>query len=256
MIYNHLCDALEQRAAIGNKVASVRTCLSQSPYPPFQGGTSGPAGFPSPYGCHCPPTPARHPMMPCSALEGGACEAGGPGPHGGFLLLGMTTSIRHYWRLLPDTIASERHAWREKPNNLKLAQQTKVLIHNQLADKAKARLPTFSHNLHLAIHRILLILSNIHRVTTCRLFESIQFCDVPFFVTHRIICGTSAIPDNRCLTEWISSVKLRLLTDKLFILNNLSVKSHLFTDKLSILSQLFTVIGSWWRAGQPRTAKS
>ena len=25
------------------------------------------------------------------ALEGGACEAGGPGPHGGFLLLRMTT---------------------------------------------------------------------------------------------------------------------------------------------------------------------
>ena len=68
------------------------------------------------------------------------------------------------------------HAQREKPNNLKLAQQTKVLIHNQLADKAKARLPTFSHNLHLAIHRILLILSNIHRITTCRLFDSIQFC--------------------------------------------------------------------------------
>ena len=31
----------------------------------------------------CPPTPARHLMMPCSALEGGACEAGGPGPRGG-----------------------------------------------------------------------------------------------------------------------------------------------------------------------------
>ena len=36
------------------------------------------------------------------------------------------------------------HAQREKPNNLKLAQQTKALIHNQLVDKAKARLPTFS----------------------------------------------------------------------------------------------------------------
>ena len=39
------------------------------------------------------------------------------------------------------------------------------------------------------------------------------------------------------------------------ILNNLSVKPHLFTDNLSILSQLFTVIGSWWQAGQPRTEK-
>ena len=194
--------------------------------------------------------------LPPSALEGVACEAGGPGPHGGFLLLRITTSVRHNWRLLPDTIASERHAWREKPNNLKLAQQTKTLIHNQLVGKAKARLPTFSHNLHLVVHYISLTLKNIHKITTCRLFESIQFCDVPFFVTHRIICGPSAIPDNRCLTEWISSVKLRLLTDKLFILNNLSVKPHLFTDNLSILSQLFTVIGSWWRAGQPRTEKN
>ena len=67
--------------------------------------------------------------------------------------------------------------------------------------------------------------------------------------------STSAIPDNRCLTEWVLSVKTRLLTDKLLILNNLSVKPHLFTDNLSILSQLFTVIGSWWRAGQPRTEK-
>jgi hypothetical protein len=181
-------------------------------------------------------------MMPCSALEGVACEAGGPGPHGGFLLLGMTTSVRHNWRLLPDTITSERHVQREKPNNLKLAQQTKALIHNQLADKEKARLPTFSHNLHLVTRYIFLTLKNIHKITTCRLFESIQFCDVPFFVTHRIICGPSAIPDNRCLTEWISSVKLRLLTDKLFILNNLSVKPHLFTDKLSILSQPYSVI--------------
>ena len=39
--------------------------------------------------------PARHLMMPCSALERGTHEAGGPGPHGGFLL--------------PDTIASVRH---------------------------------------------------------------------------------------------------------------------------------------------------
>ena len=148
------------------------------------------------------------------------------------------------------------HEQREKPNNLQLAQQTKALIHNKLAYGAKARLPTFSHNLHLVVHYISLTLKNIHKITTCRLFESIQFCDVPFFVTHRIICGPSAIPDNRCLTEWISSVKLRLLTDKLFILNNLSVKPHLFTDKLSFLSQLFTVIGSWWRAIQPHTAKS
>ena len=68
--------------------------------------------------------------------------------------------------------------------------------------------------------------------------------------------GLSVIPDNRYLTEWILSVKPRLLPDKLLILNNLSVKPYLFTDKLSLLSQLFTVIGSWWRARQPHSAKN
>ena len=60
--------------------------------------------------------------------------------------------------------------------------------------------------------------------------------------TPHFFVSTSAIPDNRCLTEWVLSVKHCLLPDKLLILNNLSVKPHLFTDKLSILSQLFTVI--------------
>jgi len=31
--------------------------------------------------------------LPPSALEGGACEAGGPGPHGGFLLCRNTASL-------------------------------------------------------------------------------------------------------------------------------------------------------------------
>ena len=152
---------------------------------------------------------------------------------------------------------SVRHDQREKPNNLKLAQQTKALIHNQLVDKAEARLPTFSHNLHLVAHYILLTLDNIHQITRCRLFDSIQFgvCLIPRNAPHFFVSPT-AIPVNRCLTEWISSVKPRLLPDKLLILNNLSVKPYLFTDKLSFLSQLFTVIGSWWRAGQLRTAKS
>ena len=56
-------------------------------------------------------------------------------------------------------------------NNLKLAQPTKVLIHNQLADKAKVRLPTFSHNLHLFAHHIFLTLNNIYQITTRRLFD-------------------------------------------------------------------------------------
>ena len=99
-------------------------------------------------------------------------------------------------------IVSVRHDQREKPNNLKLIQQTKVLIRNQLADKAKARLPTFSHNLHLNIHSISLTFSDIHQKPTCRLFDSIQFCVTSFLVTHRIFfVSPSAIPDNRCLTE-------------------------------------------------------
>ena len=133
------------------------------------------------------------------------------------------------------------HDQREKPNNLKLAQQTKVFIHNQLVDKAKARLPTFSHNLHLIAHCILLTLNNIHQIT--RLFDSIQlcFCLIPRNAPHFFVSPT-AIPVNRCLTEWISSVKPRRLTDKLLILKYLSVKHHMFTDKLSILSQPYSVI--------------
>ena len=59
----------------------------------------------------------------------------------------------------------------KKPNNLKLIQPTKVLIHNQLVDKAKAKLPTFSHNLHLSAHHIFLTLNNIPKITTRRLFD-------------------------------------------------------------------------------------
>ena len=114
------------------------------------------------------------------------------------------------------------HEQREKPNNLQLAQQTKALIHNKLAYGAKARLPTFSHNLHLVVHYISLTLKNIHKITTCRLFDSIQFlCCIITRNTPHFFMSPTAIPVNRCLTEWISSVKLRLLTDKLFILNNL-----------------------------------
>ena len=138
------------------------------------------------------------------------------------------------------------------PNNLKLTQLTKVLIHNQLADKAKARLPTFSHNLHLVAHCILLALNNMHQITTCRLFDSIQFCVclIPRNAPHFFV-STSAIPDNRCLTEWVLSVKTRLLTDKLLVLNNLSVKPHLFTDNLSIFDLVDSIMeiipdrGNW-----------
>ena len=71
------------------------------------------------------------------------------------------------------------------------------------------------------------------------------------------LCIILILVDRRSLDPRLrdSSVTPRLLPDKLLISNNLSVKPHLFTDKLSILSQLFTVIGAWWRAVQPRTEK-
>ena len=154
-------------------------------------------------------------------------------------------------------IVSVRHDQREKPNNLKLIQQTKVLILNRLADEAKARLPTFLHNLHLNIHSISLTFRDIHQKPTCRLFDSIQFCVASVLVIHRIFfVSTSDIPDNRCLTECDFIRENPPSSGQVVFSSNLSVKPHLFTDKLSILSQLFTVIGSWWRAGQPRTAKS
>ena len=62
------------------------------------------------------------------------------------------------------------HDYREKPNNLELTRPTKVLIHNKLVDKAKVRLPIFSHNLHFAARCMLLTLSNICHAATCRLF--------------------------------------------------------------------------------------
>ena len=111
---------------------------------------------------------------------------------------------------------SVRHDQREKPNNLKLVQRTKVLIHNQLVDKAKARLPTFLHNLHLVVCYIFLMLNNIHQITTCRLFDSIQFCVVPFFVTHRIFL-------------WAPLLFLLIVISQNVIL---SVKPHLSPDKL------------------------
>ena len=140
------------------------TCLSQFPQPPFQGGD---------------------PAFVRTRAHGHRFAVLRPASDDA-LLLGMTTSVGHNWRLLPDTIVSIRHAQREKPNNLKLIQQTKVLIRNQLADKAKARLPTFSHNLHLDIHSISLTFSDIHQKPTYRLFDSIQFCVASFLVTHRI----------------------------------------------------------------------
>ena len=99
-------------------------------------------------------------------------------------------------------IVSVRLDQREKPNNLKLIQQTKVLIRNQLADKAKARLPTFSHNLHLNIHSISLTFSDIHQKTDMQVvrLNPILCYIIPRDTPHFFV-STSDIPDNRCLTE-------------------------------------------------------
>ena len=75
------------------------------------------------------------------------------------------------------------------PNNLKLLQPTKVLIHNQLADKAKVRLPTFSHNLHLAVHRIFLILGNMHQITTRRLYNLAASAGIAVSFVSMLICS-------------------------------------------------------------------
>ena len=130
-------------------------------------------------------------------------------------------------------IVSVRHDQREKPNNLKLVQRTKVLIHNQLADKAKARLPTFLHNLHLVVCYIFLILNNIHQITTCRLFDSIQFCVVPFFVTHRIFLWAPLLLLLIVISQnVILSGKPHTFLDKLFKINNVSVETCHPADKL------------------------
>jgi len=60
----------------------------------------------------------------------------------------------------------------EKPNNLKFTQPAKVLIHSWFANKAKARLPAFLHNLHLDIYSITLTFSNMYEISTCGLFEN------------------------------------------------------------------------------------
>ena len=191
---------LSQTLTLRAAFASSTYLLSQIPGPgrssdddllipliPFSRGYIRASGLSIAARLPCQPTPARHLMTclnPPNPLFKGAHQGlrafhrhtaalpanSGPASDDA-LLLCMTTSVRHNWRLLPDTIASERHVQREKPNNLKLAQQTKTLIHNKLVDKAKARLPTFSHNLHLVAHCILLTLNNIHQITTCRLFE-------------------------------------------------------------------------------------
>ena len=74
--------------------------------------------------------------------------------------------------------------------------------------------------------------------------------------TPHFFVSPSAIPVNRCLTECDFIRENPPSFGQVVDFEQLIRKTHLFTDKLSILSQLFTVIGSWWRAGQPRTAKS
>ena len=68
--------------------------------------------------------------LPPTALEGGACEAGGPGPHGGFLLLGMTTSVSGNFRHITDKTSTKnlRIVNKRYKNRIKHLKIVKILI--------------------------------------------------------------------------------------------------------------------------------
>ena len=76
------------------------TCLSQSPRPPFQGGDQGLRAFHRRNGFPCPPTPARHLMMPASPSDVRAKELRGfllpytPGASRNCLMLRGLTDFR------------------------------------------------------------------------------------------------------------------------------------------------------------------
>ena len=129
---------------------------------------------------------------------------------------------------------------------------------NQHKKAAKARLPTFSHNLHLATHYIFLSLNNIHQITTCRLFDSIQLCVcfIPSNAPHFFV-STSAIPVNRYLTEcdFIRENPPshgQVVHFKQFIREAPPVYGQ--TEHLE--STFYSNKVSWWQAGQAHTAKS
>ena len=65
----------------------------------------------------------------------------------------------------------------------------KVLIHSQLADKTIVRLPTFSHNLHLAAHHIYLTLNNIRQITTRRLYNLAASTEIAVSFVSLLICS-------------------------------------------------------------------
>ena len=107
------------------------------------------------------------------------------------------------------------HDQREKPNNLKLAQQTKALIHNQLVDKAEARLPTFSHNMHLVVHYISLTLKNIHQITTCRLFEKkASLPDISMGKSTEPLKTRQYVTAEMLTTDWSISTAETLTADR------------------------------------------
>ena len=68
--------------------------------------------------------------LPPSALEGGACEAGGPGPHGGFLLLRMITSVSGKFRHITDKTSTKnlRIVNKRFKNRIKHLKIVKILI--------------------------------------------------------------------------------------------------------------------------------
>ena len=65
-----------------------------------------------------------------------------------------------------------RNKWSQKRNNLHLNEAQKALTLNALAQKAKARLPKKMVNLTFRNLHNPLIINNVHRMPTCRLFEN------------------------------------------------------------------------------------
>ena len=97
------------------------------------------------------------------------------------------------------------------PNNLKLVQPTKILIHNQLVNKANARLPTFSHNPHLAAHHICLTLNIILQITTRRLFDiSMGKSTEPLKTRQYVTAETLTIQSNSVFASFLVTHRIFL----------------------------------------------
>ena len=86
-------------------------------------------------------------------------------------------------------------------------------------------------------------------------FNPILCCSILRNAPHFFV-STSAIPVNRYPQNVILSGKPRLLPDKLFKMNNLSVETHHLTDKLHFESQWFQELVLRNRDDHKKTWKS